>query len=105
MLQRSLWFLCVLLIFLNNANGQTIQVRGVVKDVKGQPVSGASVMEKNTQKGVATDSLGVFTIIINQGSVITITAVGFADTAISVGNQSDIRLTLRQKTTAMNTVV
>ena len=49
------------------AHGKKIKVRGVVKDETGEPVIGATVMEKGTTtNGVVTDIDGNYTIEIPQ---------------------------------------
>jgi hypothetical protein len=64
-----------LLFFSNIAFGQTI-ITGTVKDVKGVPIPGASVLPKDAKKGTSTNTLGVFTIETNPEGFLTITAVG-----------------------------
>src|SRR3712207_9423807 len=46
---------------------QTINVKGVVVDVQGQPVIGASVLEKGTTNGGVTDINGNFILNVKSG--------------------------------------
>ncbi len=53
-------------------------VQGVVKDEKGQPIAGATVMVKGTSRGVATDTLGRYLLKdLPLPAVLTLSAVGY----------------------------
>ncbi len=63
----SVFFLLTITSF---SQSQRPQVEGKVTDDKtGQPLSGVSVVVKGTQKGVATDVKGQYTIFVNEGAV------------------------------------
>lgn len=55
---KLLFLLCMVPLW---AFGQSITVKGVVKDTAGEPVIGASVVEKGTTNGIITD----FEVILN----------------------------------------
>jgi TonB-linked SusC/RagA family outer membrane protein len=58
---------------------QQIEVTGVVTDVTtGEPVPGASVVQKNTTNGTITDVEGVYMLNVPQGATIVFSFVGFA---------------------------
>jgi hypothetical protein len=97
-------FFSFLVVVAGKTIGQTT-VTGTVKDAKGTPVSGASVVPKDTKKGTSTDTSGLFSIKTNPGGFLTITAVGFADTTISINYQRNIVVILQQKTSTLNQVV
>lgn len=42
-------------------------VQGIVKDVKGEPIIGASVVEVGTTNGTATDIDGLFSLQVSEG--------------------------------------
>ena len=91
-------FLSLLLIsfslFVAQAQDK-IQVRGVVKDDKGSPASNASVLIKNTTTGVSTDASGAYSIQVpGKNSVLEFSYAGFRSQEISVGNQTEINVTL-----------
>ena len=56
---------------------QTITVTGVVLDATGEPIIGASVVEKGTTNGGITDINGKFTLSVKQGAVLKISYVGY----------------------------
>lgn len=56
---------------------QTITATGLVVDAAGEPVIGASVVEKGTTNGIVTDIDGKFTLSVKQGAVLRISFVGY----------------------------
>lgn len=78
--------------------GQTTDVTGTVTGEDGQPVVGASVREKGTNRGVATNASGAFTLKVNSNAVLEISAIGYETREVSSGNASSIVL----KTSANN---
>lgn len=56
---------------------QTQTVTGLVVDMNGEPVIGASVVEKGTTNGIITDVNGKFTLNAKPGSTLKISFVGY----------------------------
>lgn len=56
---------------------QNITVTGTVTDVKKEPIVGASVMQKGTTVGSATDVDGKFTLVVPAGAVLEFSSIGF----------------------------
>ena len=57
---------------------QSLQVEGtVISKSDGEPIIGATILEKGTTNGTITDFDGKFTLSVNQGAEITISYVGF----------------------------
>src|SRR5690606_1287699 len=81
-------------IFIKDSKSQEpIQVKGKVVDESGLPVSGATVLIKGTNIGVATDFDGSYTILVpNRENVLVFSALGFTTQEIYVGNQSKINV-------------
>jgi hypothetical protein len=103
---KSFLALTFILFILNSiAIGQTITLKGVIKDIQGQPISNASISLKNAKAGTSSDSSGSFSIIAKPGSIIIISAIGFADTSVSIGDKHEISIVLRQKAKTLNAVV
>ena len=80
------------LLFGAAALGQT--VRGVVLDVQGEPVPGASVILQGTSTGTMTDLDGSFIIAANPGSMLVVSCIGYATQEIAA--QNDLRVILRE---------
>ena len=56
---------------------QSINVTGLVVDAAGEPVIGASVVEKGTTNGIVTDVDGKFTLSVKPGAILKISFVGY----------------------------
>jgi hypothetical protein len=86
------------MLLSGGAFAQGITLSGVIKDVSGVAIPGASVKIRNSKAGVNTDSLGRFSMPIKNGSVLDISAIGFNDTTITVegGNTLTVIMQVRQ---------
>ena len=91
--------------FTVSAQSQTGKVSGVVKDSKGEPLIGATVMVKGTTRGVTTDADGSFTIAAAPGSTIVISYVGEKTKEIRANNQSKLNVTLESSGASLDEVV
>jgi hypothetical protein len=54
-----------------------------VRDASGEPVIGATVLEKGVDNGTATDSEGKFTLAVSETAILQISYVGFKPLEIS----------------------
>jgi TonB-dependent starch-binding outer membrane protein SusC len=84
---------------------QTKTVTGKVTDDKGVAVAGATVLEKGTKNGVSAGSDGVFSIKVNNGAVLIITAIGFGDKAVATSNAILGQIKLTTDTKSLSEVV
>jgi TonB-linked SusC/RagA family outer membrane protein len=89
--------------FQTTGNAQTLQ--GTVTDEAGKPVQAASVVIKKTLKGTTTDKNGVFSISASPGDVLVITSLGFAGKEITVGNESNVVVSLAPSNSELTEVV
>ena len=72
-----------LLIFLScllshlPASAQTLEVRGFVSDIYGEPIPGVNVLAKGTAAGTFTDIDGNFSLETSASAVLEFSALGF----------------------------
>src|SRR5579862_3842739 len=83
-----------LFLFFSFVIGQGIPFRGVVRDLHGRPVPGVSVVDRKNNRGSSTDTSGGFSIVVARGTVLTVSAVGFADTAVTANTYDEIAIVL-----------
>ena len=77
---------------------------GVVVDkVTGEPVIGASVLEKGTSNGTITDFEGNFTLIVADGAQLEISYVGYATQSLAAAE--NLRVLLAEDTELLEEVV
>ena len=103
-LQKPLVFLFLLCLFPLGAMAQSI-VKGTVNDENGEPVIGATVKVKATQKGAITDFDGNFSIEAAPNATLVFSYVGYQTQEINVGGKSTINVTLKEDNTTLNDVV
>tara|TARA_R110002049_G_scaffold28018_5_gene96660 strand:+ start:2027 stop:5557 length:3531 start_codon:yes stop_codon:yes gene_type:complete len=85
---------------------QQREVSGVVLDQNGEPLPGASIVEKGTTNGTQSDFDGNFTLeLLNDNVVLEISYIGFATKEVSVNGQSTINVELQESTASLEEVV
>lgn len=94
-LRLLLWAVVSVLLFSGNAIAQTPRVSGTVLSQRtGEPIQGATVTVKNTNRSLATGSEGKFTIEAAPTDVLVISFIGFSTLEIPAANANlTVRLT------------
>ncbi|QHV95797.1 SusC/RagA family TonB-linked outer membrane protein [Spirosoma endbachense] len=80
-------------------------VTGQVSDEKGAPIPGATVLVKNSQLGTTSDAAGKFSINAPDNSILVFSAIGFEGKEVTVGNQTQINVVLKESSQNLNEVV
>lgn len=79
---------------------------GVVVDEKGEPLVGATVMQKGTNNGASTDLDGKFTIRVNQKNPVLVARyVGFNAAEIKASKGEKVRIVLKSSAVQLSEVV
>ena len=97
-------FLVVLMLSSSLIFAQN-NISGSVSDESGNPVPGATVVVEGTNTGVVTDFDGNYQINASTGDQLTFSSLGFASQTITVGNQSQINVTLMSSVDILDEVV
>jgi len=84
---------------------QSKQVTGVVKDVTGETVIGASVVEKGTANGTITDFDGNFKLTVGDKAVLQISFVGYQTQEINTVGKTSFVVTLKEDSEMLEEVV
>lgn len=88
------FLMCALLClmpFLAQAQGN-MTVSGKVLDQTGQPIIGASVVEKGTTNGVITDFDGNFTLKVDAGKTLVFSFIGFTSQELPAAAKMEVTL-------------
>ena len=80
-------------------------VNGNVVDETGEPVIGATVLEKGTKNAVITDFDGNFTIKLQGGKVITISYIGMQPQDVNVAGKTNVNVVLKEDANTLQDVV
>ena len=81
-----------------------MKVSGKISDPSGEPLVGASIVEKGTTNGAVTDTEGNFSLTVKENSTVQVSMVGFGTQDIVVGSQSVLNVTMTEGT-ALNEVI
>lgn len=81
------------------------KISGKVTDNNGDPVIGATVMEKGTTNGTITDFNGNFTINVADGAQLEVSYVGFKTQELKAVYGSNMAVTLKEDTEILDEVV
>ena len=95
--------LLVLSLIVGTVSAQTVS--GNVVDETGEPVIGATVMEKGTKNATVTDFDGNFTIKLGNGKVLTISYIGMQTQDVNVAGKSSVNVILKEDATTLQDVV
>ena len=84
----------------------SVRITGTVVDVQGEPIIGASVVEKGTSNnGVITDVDGNFVLNVSPGSTLQISYVGYGTQEIVIGSQRSFNIVMKEDTELLDEVV
>jgi TonB-linked SusC/RagA family outer membrane protein len=84
------------------------QVSGTVKDDKGAPLPGVTVLVKGTSIGTSTNTDGVFTLSVpdeQSNGTLVFSFIGFSTQEIPIGGKKVINVTMQTDTKALQEVV
>lgn len=81
-------------------NAETIEIKGRVTNVQGEPLASASVVSKTTKKATSTDTKGEFKLKgLPANDEIIVSYIGYKDRTIKLANQSGLNFILILETT------
>ncbi len=86
-----------------SALAQDVIVSGTVKDATGEPIIGASVVQKGTSNGTVTDLDGHFSFKASQNSPLVISYLGYDSQEVKAG--SNLVIELKENSKELNEVV
>ena len=83
-----------------------IPIKGSVKDEKGLPLPGASVVVKGVKSGTVVDANGNFALNVpSQASVLVVSFTGYNSKEVIVGSQTTINIQLSPTDESLNEIV
>ena len=96
-IMSAVFFLCM------TAYAQQV-IKGTLRNPAGEPLVGATVMVKGTNRSTTTDANGQFSIDAPVGGTLVVSSVGFLEREIAISG-SEINETLQMGNNTMNEVV
>ncbi|HLK31014.1 MAG TPA: SusC/RagA family TonB-linked outer membrane protein, partial [Puia sp.] len=104
-MRKMLLYLLMLSALASQSMAQNHQVSGKVTDDKGVPITGASVVEKKSKKGVSTGLDGNFSIAVPVGGTLIVSYVGFEKREMIIGNSEELTVALKPLNQSLSEVV
>ena len=94
-MKRILYMLLLLAITTQLIKAQTTSISGTVKDQQGNPRHYIFVQDNTLKNVTYTDSLGNFSIMASPGALLGFNGLGYADTVINIGANTNLQVVLR----------
>ncbi len=93
-------FIAVLVFFMMQAGStllaQETEIRGKITSAEeGAELIGATVMEKGTSNGTATDVNGNYRLRVRRNAVLVVSYIGYLTQEVAVGNQTTVNVILK----------
>src|SRR5450432_459803 len=104
-MRKLLICLAGMLLFLQTAFSQSVEINGKVSDDKGNPVPGVSIQEKISKKGTTADENGMFKLTVKPGSTLFFTSIGFDKKSLVIEKPGFIEVKLVATNSALSEVV
>lgn len=84
----------------------SISVSGSVKDVAGNPIVGASVVEKGTTNGQITNENGLFRLTVSStNAVLSVSSIGYSSKDVPLNGAVHIEIVLQVSQTKLNQLI
>lgn len=93
-MRKIVSLLTVMLLTCSMAWSQSRTINGTVKDQDGNMVPFATVNIKGTKVSTAVSSTGTFKIAAKTGDVLVLSAINYATTEFTVGNDDNVSITM-----------
>jgi TonB-linked SusC/RagA family outer membrane protein len=83
-----------------------INITGTVTDESGEPLPGASILEKGTSNGVSTDFDGNYTIsVTDENAILVVAFIGYAPKEVPVLGKTEINVVLKEDAAKLDEIV
>lgn len=97
-------FICML-SSLNIVAQDQKKVTGVITDLKGEPIIGASVVAKGTTTATISDIDGTFSLDVSNNPVLTISYIGYISQEVPTLGKSDLKIILKEDSKILDEIV
>lgn len=84
---------------------QMKNIKGQILDISGEPIIGASILEKGTTNGTITDFDGNFVLNVSPNATLIISYIGYTTYNLKINQNSFYKITLREDNKTLDEVV
>lgn len=93
------------IVITSESNSIHKKVKGMVLDINGEPIIGATIMEKGTTNGTITDFNGAFSLDVSDNAVLEVSYIGYKSQQINSLSNKPITITLKEDAEELEEVV
>lgn len=104
-MKRSDYSCSARIILSVSTYAQNVTISGNVKDATGEPIIGASVLEKGTTNGTITDFDGNFSLTMPQSGILSVSYIGYKTQDIPFDGKTNLIVILQEDTEVLDEVV
>ncbi len=98
-------FTMLLLAIVCSVSAQNVTIKGTVTDENGEPIIGASVLEKGTNAGVSTDIDGNFSLKVTGKNPLVVSYIGMDDQEVNITGKTQVNVVLKENSKVLEEVV
>jgi TonB-dependent starch-binding outer membrane protein SusC len=103
---KTIRLICLLFFLVPlTAVAQLVSVKGIVKDVKGEPLIGVNVVEVGTSVGTITDVNGSFVLKMSPTAKLKVSYLGYQTAIVEVGGKTNLSVVLQDDNKLLEEVV
>lgn len=98
-------FTMLLLAIVCSVSAQNVTIKGTVTDENGEPIIGASVLEKGTNAGVSTDIDGNFSLKVTGKNPLVVSYIGMDAQEVNITGKTQVNVVLKENSKVLDEVV
>ena len=98
-----LTLLLALVVQMTFAQGKAVS--GKISDESGMPVAGVNIIVQGTSNGTQSDFDGNYSIMTDEGAVLTFTYLGYSTVSLTVGSSDTANVTMSENVAELDEVV
>src|SRR5690554_3382706 len=95
----------LMVLSVSAQTGTTINVRGTITDVAGEPIIGANILIQGTSSGTVTDFDGNFLLQAPANGALEVSYIGYQPQTVSINNRTTINIVLDEDTELLEELV
>ena len=89
----------------NQQGKPSVQVKGKVTDLNGEPIIGVNIAIPNTSIGTISNYNGEFSLSVPKGSNLHFTYIGYSNQVINITNQNTLNVQMKEDVRSLNELV
>jgi TonB-dependent starch-binding outer membrane protein SusC len=103
---KTIRLICLLFFLVPlGVYAQSVSVKGIVKDAKGEPLIGVNVIEVGASVGTITDVNGSFTLKVSPTAKLKISYLGYQTALLEVAGKTNLNVVLQDDNKVLEEVV